>query len=137
MVISTRLWEMAGPFHCTGKEESYTIQEQEAMIYIMNMAKRPIKKRDFYGRKITLALLQDTRHIPGKSDVPEYNSMYCSQSQNLCSIWLSTCVWKMGLFFSHPTRVPFMFSTCMQPRSLRTKFYIWMWTAWQYHYFTT
>lgn len=78
MLASARLWEMAGPFHCTGKEESSTIQEQEAMIYIMIMAKRPIKKRDFYGRKITLALLQDTRHIPGKSDVPEYNSMYCS-----------------------------------------------------------
>jgi hypothetical protein len=71
MIISARLWEMAGTFHCKGKEESLTIQGQEAMIYIMNMAKRPIKKQEFHGRKITLALLQDNRHIPGKSDVPE------------------------------------------------------------------
>lgn len=113
-------------FSLCRKEYSLTTQGQEAMIYIMNMAKRPIKKQDFCGRKITLASLQDTRHIPGKSDVPEHNSMHCSQSQNFCSIWLSACVWNMGLFFSHPTRVPFMFSTCMQPRSLRRKFYIWM-----------
>lgn len=71
MIISARLWEMARTFHCKGKEESLTIQGQEAAIYIMSMAKRPIKKQEFHGRKITLALLQDTRHIPGKSDVPE------------------------------------------------------------------
>lgn len=51
---------------CIEKEKSLTIQGQEAMIYIMNMAQRPIKNQDLDGRKITWAKFQDTRHIPGK-----------------------------------------------------------------------
>lgn len=100
MVISAKFWEMVRVFpFVQRKEESLSIQEQEAMIYIMNMAKRPIKKQDLDGRKITLALLQDTKHIPGKSDVLEYNSMYFSQSQNQCNIWLSYLHLEHGILF--------------------------------------
>lgn len=68
MIIHARFWKIVRvfPHYLERRERKVSIQGQEAMIYIMNMAKRPIKKQDLDGRKITLALLQDTRHIPGK-----------------------------------------------------------------------
>ena len=56
------------------------------------------------------------------SDVPKYNRMYFSQSQNQCNIWLSYLHLEHGILFLKSYQGFVYVSTCMQPEGSKKDF---------------
>lgn len=109
---------------CTEKEKSLRIQGQETVIYIMNMAKRPIKKQDLDGQKKNhIGFTPRHQAHPWKILMCQNITVCTFPRARISAIFgFPTYTWNMKFFFSDRIRVPFMFNTCMQPRVSKKDF---------------
>lgn len=104
------------------EKESLTIQGQEAMIYIMNMAET-YKEARLRWQKNHIGFTPRHQAHPWKILMCRNITVCTFPRARISAIFgFPTYTWNMGFFFSNPIRVSLMFSTCMQPGGSKKEF---------------